>query len=202
VLPGDDAATLITPQGAAAMLAGQGIGPHQVEVLRAVVYSHHVRFADRWRAGRVFLAGDAAHVMPPWIGQGMASGVRDVDNLCWKLAAALDPRLPAQDAGRLLDSYETERMPTATACSPPRRRGAPGPARARRPGRTSRSRGCSTSRAGGPASTTPSASSPGPCCTPGPLAAARIWTAGVRQACRASRWHCPQCHPLGLLTNV
>jgi 3-(3-hydroxy-phenyl)propionate hydroxylase len=63
----------------------------------------------------VFLAGDAAHVMPPWIGQGMASGVRDVDNLCWKLAAAVDGRLPAHVVERLLDSYETERKPHVRA---------------------------------------------------------------------------------------
>jgi 3-(3-hydroxy-phenyl)propionate hydroxylase len=73
------------------------------------------RFADRWRVGRVFLAGDAAHVMPPWIGHGMASGVRDVDNLCWKLAAAIDSQLPADVVERLLDSYEIERMPHVRA---------------------------------------------------------------------------------------
>jgi 3-(3-hydroxy-phenyl)propionate hydroxylase len=115
VLPGDDAAALVTPEGVLCLLAGQGIGPEHVEVLRAVVYAHHVRFADRWRVGRVFLAGDAAHVMPPWIGQGMASGVRDVDNLCWKLAAAVGGRLPGEAVERLLDSYETERMPHVRA---------------------------------------------------------------------------------------
>ena len=113
VLPGDDEAVLASPDGVRALLAGQGIGDEHVEVLRAVVYSHHVRFADRWRVGRVFLAGDAAHVMPPWIGQGMASGVRDVDNLCWKLAAAVSGQLA--DAESLLDSYETERMPHVRA---------------------------------------------------------------------------------------
>ncbi|MFJ7218854.1 bifunctional 3-(3-hydroxy-phenyl)propionate/3-hydroxycinnamic acid hydroxylase [Amycolatopsis sp. NPDC098790] len=115
VLPGDDEAALVSSDGVAELLAGQGIGPEHVEVLRAVVYNHHVRFADRWRAGRVFLAGDAAHVMPPWIGEGMASGVRDVDNLCWKLAAACDPALPAETVERLLGSYETERMPHVRA---------------------------------------------------------------------------------------
>jgi 3-(3-hydroxy-phenyl)propionate hydroxylase len=115
VLPGDDEAALVTPAGVLGLLAGQGIGPEHVDVLRAVIYSHHVRFADRWRVGRVFLAGDAAHVMPPWIGQGMASGVRDADNLCWKLAAALDQSLPADLVERLLDSYETERMPHVRA---------------------------------------------------------------------------------------
>ena len=65
----------------------QGITAEHVKILRAVIYSHHVRVAERWRVGRVFLAGDAAHAMPPWIGQGMSAGVRDVANLCWKLAA-------------------------------------------------------------------------------------------------------------------
>ena len=70
---------------------------------------HHVRFAERWREGRVFLLGDAAHCMPPWIGQGMASGVRDAHNLCWKLASVVAGKAtPA-----LLDSYEPERKPHA-----------------------------------------------------------------------------------------
>ena len=72
-----------------------------------MVYSHHVRVADRWRVGRVFLAGDAAHAMPPWIGQGMSAGVRDAANLCWKLAAVL----PGQAPESLLDSYQAERKP-------------------------------------------------------------------------------------------
>lgn len=89
------------------VLNAQGITEENVKILRAVVYSHHVRFADRWRVGRIFLAGDAAHAMPPWLGQGMSAGVRDMANLCWKLAAALHDEAP--DA--LLDSYQAERMP-------------------------------------------------------------------------------------------
>lgn len=115
VQDGDDEAALVTREGVLALLATQGIGPEQVDVVRAVIYSHHVRFADRWRIGRVFLAGDAAHVMPPWIGQGMASGVRDAENLCWKLAAVIRGDLPTEVAERLLDSYETERMPHVRA---------------------------------------------------------------------------------------
>ena len=75
-----------------------------------MIYSHHVRVADRWRVGRVFLAGDAAHAMPPWIGQGMSAGVRDVANLCWKLAAVLSGQAPES----LLDSYQAERKPHVT----------------------------------------------------------------------------------------
>ncbi|MFA4926894.1 MAG: bifunctional 3-(3-hydroxy-phenyl)propionate/3-hydroxycinnamic acid hydroxylase [Patulibacter sp.] len=77
-----------------------------VEIERAVVYAFHARTASRWRRGRVFLAGDAAHVMPPFVGQGFSSGARDAGNLAWKLAAVLRG---APDA--LLDSYEQERRP-------------------------------------------------------------------------------------------
>ncbi len=89
------------------VLNDQGITNENVEILRAVIYSHHVRVADRWRVGRVFLAGDAAHAMPPWIGQGMSAGVRDAANLCWKIAAVVKGQAPEA----LLDSYQTERQP-------------------------------------------------------------------------------------------
>jgi 3-(3-hydroxy-phenyl)propionate hydroxylase len=92
------------------VLGNQGITPEHVRILRAVIYSHHVRVADRWRVGRVFLAGDAAHAMPPWIGQGMSAGVRDAANLCWKLAAVLKGQAPDS----LLDSYQAERKPHVT----------------------------------------------------------------------------------------
>ena len=72
---------------------------------RKVVYTFHARMADRWRAGRVLLAGDAAHLMPPFAGQGMNSGVRDAHNLAWKLAAVAS----GQFGERLLDTYEAER---------------------------------------------------------------------------------------------
>lgn len=111
VLPGDDETELVKPAAVRRLLADQGITDEHVEVLRAVVYSHHVRFASRWRQGRIFLAGDAAHVMPPWIGEGMASGVRDAANLCWKLDAVLAGSLPES----ILDSYEIERQPHVRA---------------------------------------------------------------------------------------
>ncbi|GAA3531404.1 bifunctional 3-(3-hydroxy-phenyl)propionate/3-hydroxycinnamic acid hydroxylase [Streptomyces osmaniensis] len=107
ILPGDDERHLTTDEAIHAMVSRYGIGPDQIEILRATVYSHHVRFAARFRVGRVFLAGDAAHAMPPWIGQGMAAGVRDVANLCWKLDAVLSGELPES----VLDSYEAERKP-------------------------------------------------------------------------------------------
>lgn len=103
----EDENALVSDEAIWAVLRGQGITEDHVKILRAVVYSHHVRVADRWRVGRVFLAGDAAHAMPPWIGQGMASGVRDAANLCWKLAEVIAGRLPDS----VLDSYQVEREP-------------------------------------------------------------------------------------------
>jgi 3-(3-hydroxy-phenyl)propionate hydroxylase len=89
------------------VLSDQGITRENVKILRAVIYRHHVRVADRWRVGRVFLAGDAAHAMPPWIGQGMSAGIRDAANLCWKLAAVIKGQAP----DCLLESYQAERKP-------------------------------------------------------------------------------------------
>jgi 3-(3-hydroxy-phenyl)propionate hydroxylase len=106
----EDEQELLCEENIWKVLNDQGITSNHVEVLRAVIYSHHVRVADRWRVGRVFLAGDAAHAMPPWIGQGMSAGVRDVANLCWKLAAVLRGQAPDS----LLDSYQAERKPHVT----------------------------------------------------------------------------------------
>ncbi|MBJ8343840.1 bifunctional 3-(3-hydroxy-phenyl)propionate/3-hydroxycinnamic acid hydroxylase [Antrihabitans sp. YC2-6] len=107
VLPGEDEEELVSDAAVWRLLHAQGITENEVKVLRAVVYSHHVRFADRWRVGRIFLAGDAAHVMPPWIGQGMAAGVRDAANLCWKIAAVVN----REASPKILDSYAAERKP-------------------------------------------------------------------------------------------
>jgi 3-(3-hydroxy-phenyl)propionate hydroxylase len=85
------------------------ISPDQVE--RAVVYRFHALVADRWHDGRVFLLGDAAHMMPPFAGQGLNSGLRDAANLTWKLAEVLQGRLD----GASLATYEQERRPHAEA---------------------------------------------------------------------------------------
>ncbi len=106
----EDEQTLLRDESIWKVLGEQGITGEHVKILRAVIYSHHVRVADRWRVGRVFLAGDAAHAMPPWIGQGMSAGVRDAANLCWKLAAVLRGQAPDS----LLDSYQAERKPHVT----------------------------------------------------------------------------------------
>ncbi len=86
------------------------IGPGDARLERSAVYVFRSRLARRWRAGRVLLAGDAAHQMPPFMGQGLCAGVRDAANLAWKLAA-----LQGGAAPDLLDSYETERAPNARA---------------------------------------------------------------------------------------
>ena len=79
--------------------------PDAAEVIRSRVYTHHSRIAGSFRKGRVFLAGDAAHLMPVWQGQGYNSGIRDANNLGWKLAAVINGL--ADD--RLLDTYDSER---------------------------------------------------------------------------------------------
>jgi 3-(3-hydroxy-phenyl)propionate hydroxylase len=80
-------------------------------VLGRRVYTHHGRIASRFRDGRLMLAGDAAHLMPVWLGQGWNSGIRDATNLAWKLTAVLR----GTSAEELLDTYDQERRAHATA---------------------------------------------------------------------------------------
>jgi 3-(3-hydroxy-phenyl)propionate hydroxylase len=81
------------------------------DIVRRRVYAFHALVAERWRERRVFLLGDAAHMMPPFAGQGLNSGLRDAANLVWKLAAVSTGQLDAA----ALDSYERERRPDAAA---------------------------------------------------------------------------------------
>ncbi|MEU9880394.1 bifunctional 3-(3-hydroxy-phenyl)propionate/3-hydroxycinnamic acid hydroxylase [Streptomyces phaeochromogenes] len=79
------------------------------EVMRQAEYTFRARIADRWRRGRIFLLGDAAHLTPPFIGQGLGAGMRDAHNLTWKLARVLQQGADE----RLLETYESERAPHA-----------------------------------------------------------------------------------------
>lgn len=85
--------------------------PERVDVIRHRLYTHHSRIAGSFRSGRLLLAGDAAHLMPVWQGQGYNSGIRDAANLGWKLAAVVNGQ--ADDA--LLDTYDVERRKHARA---------------------------------------------------------------------------------------
>lgn len=100
-----------TPEFLARMLASFVPEPQRVNVIRHRIYTHHSRIAGAFRRGRLLLAGDAAHLMPVWQGQGYNSGIRDATNLGWKLAAVITGR--AGEA--LLDSYDTERRKHARA---------------------------------------------------------------------------------------
>lgn len=90
-------------------LISDWLTPDEGTLSRAVVYRFHATVAETMRSGRVFLAGDAAHQMPPFLGQGMCSGIRDAVNLAWKLEAV--HRGLASPA--MLDTYDEERRPHA-----------------------------------------------------------------------------------------
>jgi 3-(3-hydroxy-phenyl)propionate hydroxylase len=97
---------VLTPHAVQQLLARHGADPRSV-VTRTAVYRFHARVAARWLLDRALLAGDAAHLSPPFAGQGMNSGIRDAHNLAWKLAAVLRGRI----GPRLLETYEAERRP-------------------------------------------------------------------------------------------
>lgn len=105
---GEDRERFLEPAVIDGLLADYGYGPDQpATVERKTIYVFHARCATRWREGAVVLAGDAAHMMPPFMGQGLNSCIRDAWNLAWKLA------LEARGVGghALIDSYEIERRP-------------------------------------------------------------------------------------------
>ena len=101
----------VEPPDVWSLVAPWGFTPDRVELARAARYRFHAVVAERWRDGGVLLAGDAAHQMPPFMGQGLCSGVRDAANLAWKLAAVVRDDEPDD----LLDTYEAERRPHVEA---------------------------------------------------------------------------------------
>jgi 3-(3-hydroxy-phenyl)propionate hydroxylase len=108
LLPGEDPAYMATGEGAWSVLK-RWIGPEDATLWRQASYRFHALVAHEWRRGRVFIAGDAAHQQPPFLGQGMCQGVRDVANLAWKLGAVLDETVSGPAAEALLDTYAEER---------------------------------------------------------------------------------------------
>lgn len=106
VMPGDDETELPSEARARELMRGYGAGEAD-RIERSLVYTFHARFADQFRVERVFFAGDSAHVMPPFAGQGLNSGMRDAANLAWKLAGVLDGRF----GDEILDTYDPERRP-------------------------------------------------------------------------------------------
>jgi len=99
-----------TPEWVNAILADHVPDPSSLEFIRWRVFTHHGRVAGSFRRGRQLIAGDAAHLMPVWLGQGWNSGVRDAMNLGWKLATVL----AGQAGDDLLDTYTDERLDHAT----------------------------------------------------------------------------------------
>lgn len=110
MLEGEQAEDIVQPERVWDFLA-RWITPDEATLERSAVYTFRSAVAHTWRKGRLLIAGDAAHLTPPFMGQGMCMGIRDAFNLAWKLAAVVQAR--AGDA--LLDSYQVERAPHALA---------------------------------------------------------------------------------------
>ncbi|MEW9553325.1 bifunctional 3-(3-hydroxy-phenyl)propionate/3-hydroxycinnamic acid hydroxylase [Nonomuraea sp. NPDC050783] len=108
----EDEAAMYDPQVAWDFLREEhGLGEQDMSICRQVVYHFYTRVAERWRTGRVFIAGDAAHTMTPYMGQGGCSAIRDGRNIGWKLSLVLSGA-----AGEdLLDAYQAEREPHVSA---------------------------------------------------------------------------------------
>ena len=104
-LPGETIEELNTPEMAWKLLKRWDITPENATLERHTVYSFRGCWADQWKLGRVLLAGDAAHLMPPFLGQGLCSGMRDAMALAWRLA----PVVKGEASETLLDSYGPER---------------------------------------------------------------------------------------------
>ena len=106
LMPGDDPTAITRPEAIWALLS-RWVTPQEATLERPAVYTFHSVVARGWRAGRLLIAGDAAHQTPPFMGQGMCAGIRDAANLAWKLGAVVRGDAPPG----LLDTYESERSP-------------------------------------------------------------------------------------------
>ncbi|WP_111858347.1 bifunctional 3-(3-hydroxy-phenyl)propionate/3-hydroxycinnamic acid hydroxylase [Acinetobacter sp. CFCC 10889] len=111
VMPGETQEELSKPENIAKLLSKVLPTTDGIEVIRQRVYTHNARIADKFRVDRILLAGDAAHIMPVWQGQGYNSGMRDAFNLAWKMALVVQGKASPE----LLDSYQVERKDHAKA---------------------------------------------------------------------------------------
>lgn len=111
VMPGETQEELSKPENINKLLAKVLPNTENIEVIRQRVYTHNARIADKFRVDRILLAGDAAHIMPVWQGQGYNSGMRDAFNLAWKIALVVE----GKSGSELLDSYQIERKNHAKA---------------------------------------------------------------------------------------
>lgn len=102
---GEDSEQMLHPEKVVELLRGHVENPESLNIIRARVYTHNSRVAQSFVEGRVCIAGDAAHITPPWIGQGLNAGLRDAFNLAWKLAWIVKGRMKPE----LLASYHDER---------------------------------------------------------------------------------------------
>lgn len=111
VMPGETQEELSKPENINKLLAKVLPNTQNIEVIRQRVYTHNARIAEKFRVDRILLAGDAAHIMPVWQGQGYNSGMRDAFNLGWKMALVIQGKASPE----LLDSYQIERKDHAKA---------------------------------------------------------------------------------------
>lgn len=111
VMPGETQEELSKPENINKLLAKVLPNTQNIEVIRQRVYTHNARIAEKFRVDRILLAGDAAHIMPVWQGQGYNSGMRDAFNLGWKMALVIQGKVGPE----LLDSYQIERKDHAKA---------------------------------------------------------------------------------------
>ncbi|MCP2256265.1 3-(3-hydroxy-phenyl)propionate hydroxylase [Prauserella aidingensis] len=107
LMPGETSESMSTPEAAWSLMKKWDVTPENAVLERSVPYRFRGRWARDWRAGRVFIAGDAAHLTPPFLGQGFNSAVRDAANLAHHLNLVLDGRAPDS----VLDHYTEERLP-------------------------------------------------------------------------------------------
>lgn len=106
VLPGEAAHEMQKPERAWELLAPWGVTPENAELERSAVYRFQARWAKQWNKGRCLIGGDAAHLMPPFAGEGMCAGVRDAVAMAWRLNGILEGKMGLG----VLDSYTSERI--------------------------------------------------------------------------------------------